>query len=288
MRLALGTVQFGMPYGVANRDGQISRKAAKEMLRLALANGIDMLDTAMVYGDSETCLGDAGTKCFKLVTKLPAIPDDCVDLGSWVREQVAASLFRLGANSAYGLLLHRPQQLLGPDGKALYRALLGLIDDGKVQKVGVSVYSPDQLAALIPRYRFDLVQCPFNLVDRRLHSSGWLRRLKNAGIEVHVRSVFLQGLLLMPHAAIPVRFAPWCKLWGEWHGWLSDQDTSAVRACLAFPLAYPEIDRVVVGADSIIQLAQIIDEARSTPPQCFPDLSCEAEDLINPSRWSYL
>lgn len=287
-RLALGTVQFGLSYGIANQDGQVTRLAAKAMLQLAAENGIDTLDTAIAYGESEKCLGEVGTQGLKLVTKLPAVPDGCADVSGWVQEQVAASLARLGVSAVYGLLLHRPEQLLGTDGKALYQTLQELKETGQVQKVGASVYAPNEIEALTARYRFDLVQAPFNLVDRRLHTSGWLQRLKHEGIEIHTRSAFLQGLLLMPYEAIPSKFAPWNELWVKWHKWLSHHNASAVKASLVFPLSFPEIDRVVVGADTVSQLEQIISAASCAVLDDLPDLYCDAEDLINPARWSHL
>jgi aryl-alcohol dehydrogenase-like predicted oxidoreductase len=129
-RLALGTAQFGMSYGIANHDGQVTRPAVRSMLDLAAANGIDTLDTAIAYGESEKCLGEVGVQRFKLVTKLPAVLDGCADVNSWVQEQVAASLDRLCVSVVYGFLLHRPQQLLGSEGKALYQTLQGLKETG--------------------------------------------------------------------------------------------------------------------------------------------------------------
>lgn len=287
-RLALGTVQFGLPYGVANQTGQVSRPEVTAMLRLAAANGIDTLDTAIAYGDSESCLGAVGTQGFKIVTKLPAVPEDCTDVSTWVQQHVDASLSRLSVTAVHGLLLHRSEQLLGPQGAKLYRALQRVKERGKVKKIGVSIYSPDTLAELLPRYQLDLVQAPFNLIDRRLYSSGWMQRLKDAEVELHTRSAFLQGLLLMSRTEIPAKFLPWADLWDRWHQWLERQEISAVRACLAFPLAFPEIDKVVVGADSVSQLEQIISAAQTRPPGELPDLHSENENLINPAQWSNL
>ena len=287
-RLALGTVQFGLPYGIANKGGQVSRAEAKSMLELVLANGVDTLDTAIAYGDSETCLGEFGTHGFKVITKLPTLPDNCADIAAWVQQELSASLSRLGATAVYGLLLHRSEQLLGSDGALLYQALQTLKDKGQVQKVGISIYSPSELIALTPHYDFDLVQAPFNLVDRRFHATGWMQRLKDDGVEVHTRSAFLQGMLLMERADVPVEFSHWSDLWDRWHQWLSEHDVSAVQACLTFPLSFPEIDRVIVGADSTKQLLQIFHAADS---QCFqgsPNLQCEDENLINPALWSKL
>lgn len=287
-RLALGTVQFGLPYGIFNQTGQVDHPEAKRLLQLALDSGIDTLDTAVAYGDSEILLGTLGTQGFKLVTKLPAMPDTCLDVAKWVRQQVSESLLRLGVKAVYGLLLHRSEQLLGTNGVALYNALQGLKDSGQVLKVGVSIYTPTELSALIPRFYFDLVQAPFNLVDRCLVSTGWLQRLKDDDVEIHTRSAFFQGLLLMPHSDIPKKFQPWAALWRTWHGWLVEHDTPAVQACLSFPLSFPEIDRIVVGVDSLNQLAQIIRYSYIEPIKALPDLQCQDGRLINPGNWKNL
>ncbi|HIG68271.1 MAG TPA: aldo/keto reductase [Porticoccaceae bacterium] len=287
-RLALGTVQFGLPYGIANQTGQVSRSEAKAMLQLALANGIDTLDTAIAYGDSEACLGEVGTQGFKVVTKLPALPEDCGEVKKWVNQQVSTSLSHLGVTKIYGLLLHQSEQLLGSNGAALYQALQALKEKGQVQKVGVSIYSPTELDALIPHYRFDLVQAPFNLVDQRLYSTGWLQRLKDADVEIHTRSAFLQGLLLMNQADVPVKFTAWDDLWQTWHRWIAAHDISAVQASLAFPLSFPAIDRVILGADSVSQLTQIISAAQWSPNIDLPNLQCDHENLINPANWNQL
>ncbi len=288
MKLALGTVQFGLPYGVANQTGQVSRDAAKHILAYGLENGIDMLDTAISYGESETCLGEVGTKGFKLVTKLPALPEDVADVGRWVNDQVQASMRRLRVDCVYGLLLHRPQQLMGGEGKALAHALQWLKEEGVVRKIGVSVYSPAELEAMPQVVPIDLVQAPFNLLDRRLHTSGWLAKLHDSGVEIHARSAFLQGLLLMPRTRISSKFKPWDALWNRWHEWLETNPTSAVEACLQFPLSFAEIDRVVVGVDSREQLEELVLVSRMPRPRFLPDLACDDERLINPANWNQL
>ncbi|MCC6139062.1 MAG: aldo/keto reductase [Nitrospira sp.] len=288
MRVALGTAQFGLPYGIANRGGQVTRFEAKAMLSLARARGIDTLDTAIAYGDSEVCLGEAGTEGFRVVTKLPAVPDDCKDVAGWVHGQILASLERLGVPSLYGVLLHRPTQLLGREGDLLFRSLQSLKDRGQAQKIGVSIYAPRELEELTSRYRFDLVQAPFSVIDRRLQTTGWLRRLSHDGVEVHTRSVFLQGVLLMPESARPETFSAWSVLWHHWHEWLTEHRISAVQACLAFPLSFPEVHRVVVGADGLEHFRQIIQAATGALPVSLPDISCEAEPLINPALWGSL
>ncbi len=287
-RIALGTAQFGLYYGIANKLGKVTRPEVTAMLKLALSGNIDTIDTAIAYGDSESCLGDVGANDFKLITKLPAVPDDCEDVNVWIRENVRTSLNRLRVPSVYGLLLHRSEQLLGPNGPVIFNTLQALKDRKEVQKIGISIYSPMELEALIPRYSFDLVQAPFNLVDRRLWSTGWMQRLKQDGVEIHTRSVFLQGLLLMAKKNRPPKFSSWQYLWDTWHRWLEVQGGSDVETCLAYPLSFPEIDRVVVGAESVSQLTHILRASMHYPKKGWPDLQCEDENLINPARWNSL
>jgi aryl-alcohol dehydrogenase-like predicted oxidoreductase len=284
-RIALGTAQFGLPYGISNQIGQVTRLVAGEILQMAAKNNIDTVDTAIAYGQSETFLGEIGTENFKIVTKLPPIPDNFIEVSKWVAEQFSVSLKRLNVTKVYGLLLHQPEQLLGPNGEALYRALRVLQDNGQVNKVGISIYEPTELDELIPQFKLDLVQAPFNLIDRCLYSTGWLPRLKELGLEVHTRSTFLQGLLLMKTDEIPSKFASWDSLWLRWQQWLKDRDISSIQACLAFPLSFPEIDRVVVGVESVSQLEQILSSAINFPELDLPDIQCSDVNLINPSRW---
>lgn len=287
-KLALGTVQFGLPYGIANQSGQVSLENVKAILDLARFSGIDTLDTAIAYGESEACLGKVGTTGFKTVTKLPSIPEGVTDVRRWVYDQMQSSLYRLGGQSVYGLLLHHSQQLVGPKGKDLVQALEHLKTEGVVEKIGVSIYSPTELDNATRACPVDLVQAPFNLLDQRLNATGWLQKLHDSGVEVHVRSVFLQGLLLMSRAAIPAKFKPWSYLWGAWHDWLATHHVSAAQACIGFVHEFPQIDRVVVGVESVQQLGQIIDAAREPYISVLPDLSCTDEMLINPSKWNLL
>jgi hypothetical protein len=288
VKLALGTAQFGMSYGIANTGGQVLPSEVKLMLQQASASDIDILDTAIVYGESEMRLGQIGIENFKVVTKLPAVPKAHLDIKEWVKFEFEGSLSRLGVSNVYGLLLHRSDELLGPSGRELYKALNLLKQRGLVKKIGVSIYSPNELQLLKTDFNFDLVQAPFNIIDQRLFNSGWMQRLKNDGVEIHTRSAFLQGLLLMKEADIPSKFSPWKYLWKQWHDWLSENNVSALQGALTFALSFPEIDRVVVGADSHHQLMEIINAANNLLNNDLPNLVCADENLINPTNWPQL
>ena len=288
MRLALGTVQFGLPYGVANTDGQVPQAGVDGILEYSRLVGINTLDTAIDYGESERNLGLSGVRGFNIITKLPAIPAYCKDVEGWVCDEVHKSTTRLGVKSLYGLMLHRPEQLLGRHGAEILEALSKLKRMGVVEKVGISVYSPDEIDPFFALGKFDMVQCPFNLVDRRLVESGLLAQLKAAGVEVHTRSCFLQGLLLMPRNKIPRKFTKWNRLWDEWHDWLRTSNVSAIEACLAYVLSCSEIDRVVVGVNSQAHLEEIVRATEYNGSNIYPKISCEDEALIHPANWSFL
>ena len=287
-RLILGTVQFGMSYGIANHTGKVSNNQSRGMLNLCRDNNIGMIDTAIAYGESEKCLGELGVNSFKIVTKLPSVPYNCKDVSIWVEDQFNESLLRLGVNSVYGLLLHRSEQLLEKNGQAIYKAMQSLKESGKVEKVGISIYSPNELDKIFHLYDLDLIQSPFNLIDQRLFKTGWMDRLHNKNIEINTRSVFLQGLLLMAQADIPIKFSQWSSIWTKWYKWLNENDILAVDACLAYPMSFSQINRVVVGADNISQLKQIIKAVSIKSPIKFPNLENGDEALINPSNWSKL
>ena len=288
-RIALGTAQFGMTYGIANQKGMLETNEVEELLNLARNAGIDTLDTAMLYGNCEEVLGHIGIADWCVVTKLPPIPDSCQDVSGWVEQSVTNSLNRMKISKMHGLLLHRPDQLLGSHGEELFSALQQVKTQGLTKSIGVSIYAPSELDTLMQRFSFDLVQAPFNILDRRMRTSGWLSCLRAQEVAIHVRSIFLQGLLLMTDEDRLLKFNRWQPLWTSWRSWLQDVQLNPLQACLGFSLDQNEIDRVIVGVDSIEHLKEILTAVRDPfnidPPL---QLACEDPDLINPSRWGTL
>lgn len=281
MKLALGTVQFGLSYGVANSSGQVRLPEIIEILNRARQAGIDTIDTAVLYGQSEMMLGEAGVSGLSVVSKLPPL-DPTIDIAT----EVAGSLKRLGLQRLHGLLLHRSQDLAGGHASSIYSTLRSLTERGLVEKIGVSIYDPVELESI--RFPIDLVQAPYNVLDRRLADSGWLARLKDRGVEVHTRSVFLQGILLMPKDRRPEKFSRWQSVLSAWDDWLIETQQSALSAALAFAAGNGMIDRVIVGVDSCTHLEQILHAngvAALEPPA---HLFSNDPILINPQNWNAL
>jgi len=288
LKLALGTAQFGLDYGVANQQGQISYCEVQGILAQASASGVDTLDTAMVYGDSEQRLGEFGVQNWKVVSKLPAIPNGYHDIFKWVEDSVNESLRQLKVKSLYGLLLHRPQQLLEQNGDRLFSALQKIKNAGMVKNIGVSIYDPGQLDELFARFQLDIIQAPFNIIDRRLIDSGWMTRLKEKNVELHVRSVFLQGLLLMEPEARPQKFNRWSSLWIQYDAWLKQSNLTSLQSCLRFVLSFVEINKVVIGVDSQIQLKEILEAAIGPIPSLPDTIATNDQQLLNPTHWAAL
>ena len=218
-KLVLGTAQFGMDYGINSIHGKVKPKEVQNILHYAKSVDINFLDTAPAYGDSEKVLGTMNTKDFKVVTKTrhfnsTDITDDEILL---LNQDFNNSLKDLKLDSVHALLVHNTDDLLKAGAFRIIDHLKNLKKAGKIKKIGVSVYDNQQLTFVINNFDVDMVQLPFNIFDRRLINSGMLELLNSKGIEVHARSIFLQGLTLMSDKSMPRKFNPWSNLWKTWH-----------------------------------------------------------------------
>jgi aryl-alcohol dehydrogenase-like predicted oxidoreductase len=288
-KLALGTAQFGMSYGIANQHGKIKLENIKDIIKTAREKNIDLVDTAISYGNSENIIGKIGILDFKFVTKLPSLPKIKVtNISFWVEDQIKLSLKRLGIQSLYGLLIHRSEDLLGDKGETILNALNNLKSRGLIKKVGISIYEPSELEKLTNQIKLDIVQAPLNIIDQRLINSGWLSKLYEADVEVHIRSVFLQGLLLMSKQNRPNKFNRWKNLWKMWHEWLNDNRITALEATLRYALSIKEISKVIVGVDSKDQLEQIVISSEGILPKIPLELCTNDVNLLNPTNWTKL
>ena len=288
MKIALGTVQFGLEYGIANQKGQVFEYEAKKIIEYAKEHNIDTIDTAIGYGDSEQCLGGIGVKNWDIITKIPEIPQNCKDINSWIDDQFMESLNRLKVNNVKGLMLHQPMQLVDSIGQEIWLKMKDLKKKKLVDKIGFSIYAPEELDKLYVDFHPDIIQAPFNIFDQRLKTSGWLEKLHNSGVEVHIRSVFLQGLLLISAKDRPIEFKRWAYLWKILDKWLAEEGLTPLEACIGFANANEYISHIVVGVDSKSQLKQIL-EASDKVLDFFPSsIITTDQSLINPSNWTDL
>ena len=285
-KLALGSANFGLNYGLANNSGKISESELSDILLFAQAASIEVLDTAQAYGDSETRIGSICEEAqFKFVTKIGAeVTSGSCDQN--VTNSVKQSCRRLNQSRLYAVMLHRPEVLLGDRSRELVRELYTLKELGVVSKVGVSIYSPEILTSISRVVKLDIVQVPFNLFDQQIVSSGWSDRLKSNGVEIHTRSVFLQGLLLLQRSSLPEYFRKyWLAHFDAWYKFLSYNRADALEVALKFALQQEWIDKIVVGVDGVSQLKALVEIEKSSEQTDFPTLSSNDPNLINPSKW---
>jgi len=283
-RLGLGTAQFGIDYGISNRGGQVSIPEVSAILSTADAAGIRVLDTAASYGTAEEALGGAlrPGHHFSIVTKTLPLSHGLEE----VEKRARRSLDLLGRKSADAILVHAAQDLTGPEGHKLWGLLQRLRDEGLYQRIGISAYVADKPRELGRRYRPDLMQVPFSLLDQRLKESGELQSLKELGIEIHVRSIFLQGLLLMDPQKLPAKLIKAAPTLAAVQTRIRQKGLTTVQAALGFTLAQEEIDVAIVGVTSHNELAEIVAASVTDLPEV-DWKACAITDpaILNPVCW---
>lgn len=280
MKLALGTVQFGLDYGITNQTGQVSMAEIKSILKVAKNNDINTLDTASGYGNSEEVLGDANVDNFQIVTKTIPIKNGINE----VIKKFYQSLKNLNQKSVDGLLIHNIDEIGHKQFKALFKELTALKKQGLINKIGFSTYTPEQVDFLLDNFDFDLIQVPFNVFDNCLIAGGQLQRLKNKSIEVHARSVFLQGLLL-DFETLPEYFLTWKKEFDDYQKVVKESELSLLEYALSFALGIEEIGRVLVGVNNAKQLQDIIKASENQSGNKCLAFPVKDVKLLNPSLW---
>ncbi|MES2294562.1 MAG: aldo/keto reductase [Pseudomonadota bacterium] len=276
-KLGLGTVQFGQAYGVSNTRGQVPLEDAAAILARAAASGITLLDTAANYGDAETVLAKLNTAPFRIVSKTIGLKHGLEAVIDRARQSATAL-------KAETLLVHAASDLHGADGPALWAALQRLRDEGVIRKIGISVYAADDPARLAACFRPDVMQLPFSLLDQRLLANGTLARLTELGVEVHARSLFLQGLLFLE--TLPEKLRHAAPRLVAIRSQLRDAGTTPLAAALGFVLSRPEIAFGLVGVTSAQEMDEIVTAAqRSLPELDWAAFALDDDVTLTPSLW---
>ena len=266
------------------------RSEVEAILARAVEAEFGYIDTAPAYGDAEALVGRhlPSGHSLRIVTKTPAIADATIEArhGQLLLDSVAASLERLRVDRVHGLLVHQANDLAKPGWQHVVNALAEAQTRGWAGRIGVSVYNSDQLALVESRFAPQLVQLPLNVLDRRPIVSGVLTYLKATGAEIHARSVFLQGLLLMKPSELPDFFLPVRKDIAGLHRCWAEQGRSALAGCLAFALQQPEIDVVIVGVNRGTEFDEIDDVARQSGSVHDCSFVPVVDPVyLDPSRW---
>lgn len=284
-RLGLGTAQFGLDYGVSNTRGRVGETEVLNILETAAINGVTLVDTAAAYGDAERALGRSWPfpSPFQVVTKTLRLSEGL----DRIEHRARRSLERLGVARAKALLVHSAEDLHGAEGRALWTRLEKLKGEGLFQQIGFSAYAEDDAATLARRFGADLVQVPCSLLDQRLVRDGTLERLAEQGVEVHLRSVFLQGLLFLSREDLPPALAHAGPRLSRIRRALAEAGADPLQAALAFALDRPEASAAIVGVTSAAELRAIVAASHQPSPRLdWAALSLDDLTALDPRAWA--
>ena len=285
-RICIGTATFGLDYGITNQQGKISLQEIEKILARALECGIFEIDTAQAYGDAEDRLGQIGIQDFRITTKTAPTRDN-IQLGKWnISKALELSLSRLKLQRCHGFLLHDTAPLHREGAEQVAKEMHKIKAQKKVSHIGFSSYDPTEAELLCERYDFNMVQLPFNLLDRRAGESGALARLKKRGVYVSVRSVFLQGVLLsLPKSSHQTVNLP-LEAVEEFHQECQKHKVTPLKAALGFVLQEKDISSIVLGCASLKEWDEILSAVKQPRTTiCWSPQTNVQEEMLDPRTW---
>jgi len=280
-KIAIGTAQFGLDYGISNSSGKTTYNEVEKILKHAKRVGIRLLDTAREYGDSEQTIGQIVSKYnnkqfFDVVTK--------VSKDANIDSDTKKSLHMLSTKKVYGLLIHNTSVLFDANGKEIYRDLENKKYNGSVGKIGVSVYTPEETERILNNFDIDIIQIPSSILDQRFINSGMIERLKEQEVEIHVRSIFLQGLYFMSPNDIPEHFGPIKDKLIQIDNTAHELGVSKTKFVVDYAKSLG-VDKIVVGVNNLEQLMEIVSGyAYEDVDVDFKRFSLD-DKLIDPRSW---
>ena len=280
----LGTVQLGLPYGINNTTGKPTQNESERILDLASASGISILDSADAYGDSLRVIGqylkDHPAVRFDIISKF--IEDD-----QPVIEKFQATVGILSRQDLYAYMYHRFGDYR--NGRSM-DTLLRLREEKAIRKIGVSVYGIDELTVVAADPRIDLIQVPFNPFDASQEKNRLLTEAKSNGKEIHVRSIFLQGLFFKKPGELTGNLKGLAMPLTAFHEFIQSHNLTVTQACLNYALHNPLLDKVLIGIEKSDQLTQNLNAVLDNFPmdKCkssFESILVTDQALLNPSNW---
>jgi aryl-alcohol dehydrogenase-like predicted oxidoreductase len=283
MKIAIGTVQFGLKYGISNEGGTVDIDTINKILNVSKQHKIDMLDTAQAYGNSESQIGCSSSKGFNIITKLmPGIK------ANEILASIHKSINNLDQDNLHGLLFHDFKDYM--DNPDSYKILQDIRSNGLVRKIGFSLYFPGELEMLLKNdVDFDILQIPFNIFDQRF--LGYFNELKKRDVEIHVRSAFLQGLVFLEPYELSVHFNNYKGLFTSFQKKVNDTNLSVAEVCLNYLNLFPQIDYVVLGITTEEELKANINSIKTLSNdekkmiQNFDIFKISDENIILPFNW---
>ena len=283
-KLGLGTAQFGLDNPSSSQRGRSPEKEAADSLVIAARAGVAVLDAAVSFAGAEAALGRNMPRpnSFRVIAKTVR-PDKGPD---FVEAEARASLTRLGLQSADAILVQSAGDLFGPHGAAMWDRLKKMKDEGLFARIGVSAFASDDPVGLARRFKPDIIQVPASLLDQRLIVSGALTEMRSLGVEIHLRSIFLQGLLFLPPDRVPAALKGASGRLSRVRRIIAEGRSDPLQAALGFALSRQEAATVIVGVASAAELQAVLAAAASPPPDLdWDDMALDDETALDPRSW---
>ena len=282
-KLILGTANFNQSYGIANNYLPINEKKIKKIIKLASLYNLKTFDTAFGYKNVDELLGKLSNKNSKFISKIDSI--NFSDIETSINFQVKKSLKKLKKKSLEGLLLHNEKILIGRYGNKVFKELMKLKKKKIIKKIGVSFYEKKNLRKTINKFKLDFIQVPVNIFDQRFIDKNTISILKKKKVEIHARSIFLQGILLKQNKRVVKKFLIWKNIFNKYHDYLKKKKLTPIKACLNFVINKDYIDKIIVGVFSEKQLKEILSNIQILDLDFNSIKQNSNIKLINPNFW---
>ncbi len=284
MKLSIGTAQFGLKYGICNKDGVVKKNEVKKIIDYCKLKNIKSLDTAQGYGRSHKVLGSTNLKKIQITTKI-SIPKNIgnKNLEDFVILEINKILKELNVKKIHAVLIHNTDQLKNKFGNNFFNVLQKLKKRKKILKIGVSVYTKKELEFIVKNFNIDIVNLPLSIANREFYEKNYLLKLKKKKIEIHVRSIFLQGLLLSNQVNLPKKFKN-NNFFLQWFKWLKMNKYNPLDVSLGFIKGVKYIDKIVIGVDNFSQLESIVRSYKKNPKLKYKKF-IQSSLLKKPSTW---
>lgn len=278
-KVILGVTQFGLDYGILNQYNSNKKKKLKQILNFSKKKQIDSLYTSKYYGNANKFLAAENLNYFKIYLKFKS-QDLLKNFFSKELEKIKRKLKK----KDLVLILDGFENLKNRERLKIYNILLDLKKNKKINRFGYSIYSFKNLKKICHKFKPNILQCPYNVIDRRLEEKKLLQFLKINKIEVHVRSIFLQGLLILHYSKHSRKFSKWKKFFKKFDDQIQHYKTSNLNGCLNFIEKNKYIDKILLGVNNLDQLKEICSFKYNEKIK-FPNIYVKDERLINPSKW---
>ena len=281
-KFILGTANLENSYG--KFSNYLNLKDFKKIIN-SPKNKPAYIDTSLNYKNVHKILSKINLGNIKIITKISIPIKKNINPENWIFKNIRLIMKNLNVKSIYGVLIHNPSIFKKKELKDYIISLNKLKKKGIIKKTGFSVYNLKEANFLINNYDFNILQAPINIMDQSFCETIFLNKLSKKKIQLHARSIFLQGILLSSDLENDNYFKRWKNLWKKYYSWIEKNKISKLTACLTFVKKKRYISKIIIGVENQKQFDQILSNKRANNLKFEKFLFQKNEQLINPSKW---